>query len=95
MIKGGKITEKSSFLPKEDMAEKKIAYILMWFVLPLVLLSIADRLWMWSTWFRNEESKHKNIFSKLLKKQKQENGKENRSRQLEDEQEPAGGRSSR
>ena len=36
---------------------RKIASILSWFVLPLVLLVIADRLWAWSRWVRNKESK--------------------------------------
>lgn len=35
---------------------RKIASILSWFVLPLVLLVIADRLWAWSRWVRNKES---------------------------------------
>ncbi len=95
ILKGGKIIEKSSFLPQQDMVGKKIAYILLWFVLPLTLLVIADRMWMWSKWVRKEETKQSNKFFKHLKKQKQDNGKENCCRQLEDEQEPAGGRSSR
>ena len=36
---------------------RKIASILSWFVLPLVLLVIAARLWAWSRWVRNKESK--------------------------------------
>ena len=36
---------------------RKIASILSWFVLPLVLLVIADRLWAWSRWVRNKETK--------------------------------------
>ena len=36
---------------------RKIASILSWFVLPLVLLVIADRLWAWSRWVRNKKSK--------------------------------------
>ena len=36
---------------------RKIASILSWFVLPFVLLVIADRLWAWSRWVRNKESK--------------------------------------
>ena len=36
---------------------RKIASILSWFVLPLMLLVIADRLWAWSRWVRNKESK--------------------------------------
>ena len=36
---------------------RKIASILSWVVLPLMLLVIADRLWAWSRWVRNKESK--------------------------------------
>ena len=33
----------------------KILRILLWFVLPLALLTIADRLWMWTSWLRREK----------------------------------------
>ena len=33
---------------------KKVTSILLWFVLPLVLLSIADRTWMWTKWVRTK-----------------------------------------
>jgi len=43
-------------LPEGQMEANSIAgrilEILMWFVLPLMLLSIADRTWMWTRWFR-------------------------------------------
>ena len=32
----------------------KIAKILLWFVLPLLLLTIADRLWTWTKWVRRK-----------------------------------------
>ena len=35
-----------------DSMPGKIAMLLMWFVLPLVMLTLADRLWAWSQWFR-------------------------------------------
>ena len=93
ITQGGRITEKSAFLPQEDMASTKVARILVWYVLPLILLVFADRMWMWSRWFRNKEEKQKNILLKHLKEKN--NGKENCCRQLENEQEPAGGRGSR
>ena len=95
IVHGGKITERSTFMQKEDVTAKKLGIITMWYVLPLILLALADRLWMWSRWFRAKEDKQKDKLSKLLKNQKQNNGKENCCRQLENEQEPAGGRSSR
>ncbi len=36
----------------EDSVPKKILSILMWYVLPLIVLTIADRLWAWSRWVR-------------------------------------------
>jgi triosephosphate isomerase len=30
----------------------RVLQLLLWFVLPLMLLSIADRTWMWTRWFR-------------------------------------------
>ncbi len=91
----GKLTDRMVSDMEPASPAKKITYILMWYVLPLLLLVIADRLWMWSRWLKKEERTiHSNIIVKHLLKTKN-NGKENCSRQLEDEQEPAGGRSSR
>ena len=39
----------------EDSVPKKILVILLWYVLPLVLLTIADRLWAWSNWIKKGE----------------------------------------
>jgi len=36
----------------DDTVPGKILRLLLWFVLPLALLSLADRLWMWSKWLR-------------------------------------------
>ena len=35
-------------------APAKVAALVMWFVLPLLLLTIADRLWAWSRWLRRK-----------------------------------------
>ncbi len=37
-----------------DSVAGKITAILLWFVLPLALLSLADRLWMWTKWLRRK-----------------------------------------
>ena len=37
-----------------DSVPGKIAKLLMWFVLPLMLLTIADRLWAWTKWIRRK-----------------------------------------
>lgn len=42
----------------EDSVPRKIFLLLMWFVLPLALLTIADRTWMWSKWLRREKQKN-------------------------------------
>jgi len=70
----------------EETAGRKILYIIMWFVLPLALLTIADRLWVWSRWLRSKEQSNR-LYQ--LFKHKKDNEKENCSRQLEDEHEPA------
>ncbi|MBR5061300.1 MAG: DoxX family protein [Prevotella sp.] len=48
-----------------DNVPTKLAAILMWFVFPLTLLTLADRAWAWSKWFRRRHSqkaiKDKNI----------------------------------
>ena len=41
-------------LPTDGPA-RKIATILLWFVLPLALLTMADRLWMWTHWLRRRK----------------------------------------
>ena len=69
----------------EDSIPQKVLMILLWYVLPLLVLTIADRLWAWSNWV-----KKKTFINQITKKTK-DNEKENRSRQLEDEPEPARG----
>ena len=43
-------------MPTTTVSEK-IAMLLMWFVLPLTLLTLADRLWMWTKWLRRRPRK--------------------------------------
>ena len=52
----------------QDSVPRKLSQIMLWFVLPLVLLSFADRMWMWSKWVRNKEKKLSVITN--IKKQK-------------------------
>ena len=42
----------------------KILWLLTWFVLPLVILTIADRLWAWSKWVRKKKNKSNNPLNK-------------------------------
>ncbi len=39
----------------EDSVPGKIAKLLVWFVLPLMALTIADRLWAWTQWVRRKK----------------------------------------
>ncbi len=43
----------------EDATAAKIVKLLLWFVLPLALLSIADRTWMWTQWVRSRHLRRK------------------------------------
>ncbi len=51
-----------------DQTARKIVAIILWFVLPLMLLTLADRLWAWSRWVREKETN--NRFYQLITKQK-------------------------
>ena len=43
--------------PTGDTLLRRIARLLAWFVLPLVLLVVADRTWAWSKWLRRRSRK--------------------------------------
>ncbi len=51
---------------EEDSVASKIAMLFAWFVLPLMLLTIADRLWAWTKWIRftNPLNKKENKYEK-------------------------------
>lgn len=78
LIKDGTVVGKWShnLLPDNELLDEslsgkadgnvvsKILKILAWFVLPLLILTIADRLWAWSSWVRTRRQKkgqHNNI----------------------------------
>ena len=56
--------EKSSIgtMPKKGVS-RKIAEVVLWFILPLALLTLADRLWAWTKWIKK---KRKNNHTSLL-----------------------------
>ena len=56
-------------LPGDSVARRILA-LLMWFVLPLVLLSIADRLWAWTKWIRKRKDNYNSINKKEEKMRK-------------------------
>ena len=43
----------------EDSVPRKVLTILLWYVLPLLLLTIADRLWAWVRWLKKKEKTNK------------------------------------
>ena len=45
----------------EDSVPRKIAIIMTWFILPLLLLTLADRLWAWTRWIKEKENSNKYI----------------------------------
>ena len=53
----------------EVSAAKKILYIISWFIIPLFLLALADRLWAWTTWIKEKENSNR-ILSTFKKKKK-------------------------
>jgi len=58
-------------MPK-DSVPGKIANLLLWFVLPLALLTIADRMWMWTKWVRRrkkDEKKDNESLTQLINQQ--------------------------
>ncbi len=42
-----------------DGVAHKLLLVMLWFVLPLLLLTLADRLWAWSSWVRRREKSNK------------------------------------
>ncbi|MBR6962575.1 MAG: DoxX family protein [Prevotella sp.] len=71
--------------PPTITAAEKVVGILVWFVLPLFLLTLADRLWAWTRWVKREKKKKKKKATNKKYKstnnlKEQENEKENCSR---------------
>ena len=54
-------------MPTNRTAER-MAWIVSWFVVPLFLLTLADRFWAWTSWVRRKE--RSSIIYKLLKKKR-------------------------
>ncbi|MBQ7510214.1 MAG: triose-phosphate isomerase [Prevotella sp.] len=46
--------------PTDDQVPMRIMRLLLWFVLPLLLLTIADRLWAWTKWVRRKKTDNSN-----------------------------------
>ena len=52
----------------QDSVPQKVLFIVLWYVLPLFVLTVADRLWAWSRWVKKKEKS--NIVYQLLKRKK-------------------------
>ena len=52
----------------EDSVPKKILWIVLWYVLPLLLLTVADRLWAWTKWIRNNNNPLNKKVEKIMRK---------------------------
>ena len=63
-----------------DSIPGKIALLLTWFVLPLLLLTIADRLWTWTKWVR--KGKHVKHDDELTDSEKDNNPLNNKDKKM-------------
>ena len=66
----GKPLEESELgkMPHDSVPEK-VLVIFIWYILPLLLLTLADRLWAWSRWIRKKEKTYqvKHFFKRKKK----------------------------
>ena len=51
--------------PPSDTTAARIGLVLLLFVLPLLLLTVADRLWAWSRWVRKRQERLRNTAARL------------------------------
>ena len=59
----------------DDGVTGKLIKVLLTFLLPLTLLTIADRLWAWSKWVRNKEKKESDKIFQIFKNKKKKRKK--------------------
>lgn len=53
--------------PPETSFSQRMTAIILWFILPLIALTIADRLWAWTTWLKKKEEDNR-IYQLIKKK---------------------------
>lgn len=53
--------------PPETSFSQRMTAIILWFILPLIALTIADRLWAWTTWLKKKEEENR-IYQLIKKK---------------------------
>lgn len=73
--------QKATILPKTTTSNA--ITMLLWFVIPLCVLTLADRLWAWTKWIKGATQQEKETITKQLKHT--DNEKKDCGRQLENE----------
>lgn len=53
--------------PDGKTATEKIVLVMLWFVLPLIILTVADRLWAWTHWWKGKRNANK-LYQLLIQK---------------------------
>lgn len=66
----GPITQAAVGKMPDDTVWSRIMKVLLWFVLPLLVLTIADRIWAWSKWVRQKQEKLTHEITTLKKEKK-------------------------
>lgn len=64
----GRGAEELAVMAGDMSTTGKVLYIILWYVLPLFVLTLADRLWAWTQWAQRK--KKSNIIYKLFKRKK-------------------------
>lgn len=54
-----------------NSATGKIIHIVLWFILPLILLTLADRMWAWTQWIKKQKNNEKDNIRYQILKQKE------------------------
>lgn len=54
----------------ESSVPRKMMAIILWYVLPLIVLTITDRLWAWSQWVKKKKKEKSNKLYQIIKRQK-------------------------
>ncbi len=66
---GGKLEQLEIGQMPEDSVPGKILTIIVWFILPLFVLTLADRLWAWTRWLKKKEESNK-VYQFIKRKRK-------------------------
>jgi len=67
-VLSGRLEQSKLGRVEKDAAATKVASVLLWFFVPLLVLTLSDRLWAWSTWLRRKKFNSKINNKKMAKK---------------------------